>query len=190
MSMNLPKQTNEIFEVLSRGQFICANSSQENVRRLYSVLEERFDEFHEYFLAINFILEHGDDYYYFSRTESKIDLERKIEAAYKWIDIIDLFKTFDSSFGPGYRFTPSDILVRINVDALLKNKLEGLKKYTSEDTYAESLKKIIRMLCNDNFVEMENELSDSYKALSSFRYLEELILSINIPEDADDEIPQ
>jgi hypothetical protein len=188
--MNPPKQTSEVFELLSKGQFICSNSSRENIRRLYMVVDERFDELHDYFLAIDFILARGDEFFYFTRTESKIDLERKIEAAYKWIDIMDFLKTFDSSFSAGYRFTPSDILVRLNVDALLKNKLEGLKKYSAEDSYAESIRKILRMLCNDNFLELENEISDSYKALSSFRYLEQLIMSINIPEEANDEIPR
>ncbi len=188
--MSMPKQTGQVFELLSRGQFICANSSTENIRHLYSIIEDRFDELYEYFFSVNFVLERGDDFFYFSRSETKIDLERKIETAYKWIDIVDFFKTFESSFGPGFRFTPSDILVRLNVDALLKNKLEGLRKYSSEETYADSLRKIIRMLCNESFFELENELTDQYKVLSSFRYLEELILSINIPEDVNNEIPQ
>ena len=188
--MNPPKQTGEIFDILSKGQFICFNSSRETVRRLYNVLEERFEELREYFLAINFVLERGDEFFYFSRPESKADLERKIETAYRWIDVMDFLKTFDSAFGPGYRFTPSDVLVRLNVDAALKNKLEGLKKYSNDENYAESLRKIIRMLVNDNFIEIENEISDSYKVLSSFKYLEQLVLSIAIPEEVRSEIPQ
>jgi len=188
--MNVPKQTGEIFDILSRGQFICSNSSRETIRRLYNVLEEHFDELRNYFGAIYFTLERGDEFFYFSRSESKTDLERKIETAYKWIDIMDFFKTFDSAFGPGYRFTPSDILVRLNVDAALKNKIEGLKKYSNDENYAESLRKIVRMLVNDNFIELENEISDSYKALSSFKYLEQLVLSIAIPEEVRSEIPE
>lgn len=188
--MSLPKQTGEIFDILSKGQFICSNSSRETVRHLYNVLEERFEELREYFLAINFVLERGDEFFYFSRPESKADLDRKVETAYRWIDVMDFLKTFDSAFGAGYRFTPSDVLVRLNVDAALKNKLEGLKRYSNDENYAESLRKIIRVLVNDNFLELENEISDSYKVLSSFKYLEQLVLSITIPEEVLSEIPE
>lgn len=57
--MEAPKQTAVIFEILSRGQFICSNSNDESIRKLYSVIEEEqnFDFLYDYFLSINFILE-------------------------------------------------------------------------------------------------------------------------------------
>src|SRR5690606_33283522 len=108
--METPKQTAAIFETLSKGQFISSNSSDESIRKLYSVIEEEqnFEYLYNYFLNINFILEKGDQYFYFSRPENKIDLERKIEQFFKWIDILDFLKSFDHSFSSGYRFTPSD----------------------------------------------------------------------------------
>ncbi len=183
IAMQLPKQTAHIFEKLSKGQFICSNASNDEERRWYNVIEEYYEDLTDYFKAINFSLEKGNEYFYFTRTEARADLERKIEAAYRWIDILDFFKTFETTFGAGYRFTPSDILVRVNVDATLKNKLENLKKYSKEDTYKSSIEKIIDMLRKDNFIEKENEINDTYKVLTSFAYLEELILSINIPTE-------
>ena len=38
--MEAPKQTAAIFEILSRGQFISSNSSDEIIRKLYSAIEE------------------------------------------------------------------------------------------------------------------------------------------------------
>ena len=189
--MEIPKQTGDIFDTLSRGQFICSNHSADTVRRLYDVIEDNFELLHEYFEAINFTLEKGDEYYYFSRPrELKADLEKKIEAAYKWIDILDFLKTFDSAFAAGFRFTPSDILVRVQIDAVLKNKTDGLRRYTKEDTIAASTQKMLDMLEREGFVELENEISSQYKVLSSFHYLEQLILKINIPEEVQNEIPQ
>ena len=106
--MEAPKQIAAIFEILSRGQFICSNSPDESIRKLYSVIDEEqnFEYLYDFFLRLNFILERGSEYYYFSRSESKVDLERKIDQAFKWIDILDFLKTFDNSFGSGYRFTP------------------------------------------------------------------------------------
>ncbi len=189
--MQIPKQTSETFETLSKGQFICSNSSSDSTRRLYDLIDEYYDDLHEYFQGINFILERGDEYFYFSRAESKVDLERKIEAAFKWIDILDFLKTFDNSFGSGFRFTPSDILVKLNIDAELKTKLDGLKKHGGgKERYDEIIEKVLDLLTKDNFIEIENIISNTYKALASFDYLENLVMAINIPEEVKNEIPE
>jgi len=191
--MEAPKQTAAIFDILSRGRFINSNSSDEGIRRLYSILEEEenFNYLYNYFQSINFTLERGDEYFYFSRKENKIDLEKKLEQAFKWIDILDFFKTFDNAFGSGYRFTPSDILVKLNLDAELKSKLEGMKKHSGgRDKFAEILDKILEDLRKDKFIDLENEITHQYKALAAFKYLEEIVMVINISEDAKDEIPE
>ena len=191
--IEVPKQTAAIFEILSKGQFISSNSSDEAIRKYYSVIEdgENYDLLYDYFNAINFQLEKGDEFYYFSRKETKIDLERKIEQALKWIDIIDFFKTFDNSFGSGFRFTPSEVLVSLNVDAELKSKLEGLKRYSGgKDKFLDIIEKILEDLRKDRFVELENEISNQFKVLASFKYLEQLIMTINISAEIKDEIPE
>jgi hypothetical protein len=191
--MEAPKQTAAIFEILNRGQFICSNSNDESIRKLYSAIEEEqnFDFLYDYFLSINFILEKGDEYYYFTRVENKIDLERKIEQAFKWIDILDFFKTFDNSFGSGYRFTPSDILVKLNLDAELKSKIEGLKRHSNgKEKPSEILEKILADLVKDKFIDIEDPNFHKYKVLASFKYLEQIVLTINISEEAKNEIPE
>jgi hypothetical protein len=194
--MNVPRQTGEIFELLSKGQFICSNSSDVRISKLYETLDdnENFEILYEYFYSINFILEKGDEYYYFSRKdEAKADLERKLEAVCKWIDIVDFFKTFDNAFSSGYSFSPAEISVKISVEAVLKNKVEGLKsilKIDEKTPYPEVVNKIVESLCKDGFAEIENEILKSYKILSSFKYLEELINNINIPDEVQHEIPE
>lgn len=191
--MNVPKQTGEIFDILSSGQFICSNSADSRISKLYDVIDDadKYEMLYDYFSAIGFILEKGDEFYYFSRkNESKADLERKLEIACKWIDILDFFKTFDNAFGSGYSFSPQEIIVKIKVDAVLKNKADGLRKVLKEDKapYDETVTKTIEDLCKNGFAEMENETLKSYKILSSFKYLEELVTNINIPEEVQNEI--
>ena len=55
--MNVPKQTGEIFELLSKGQFICSNSSDSRISKLCEILDdnENFELLYEYFYSINFI---------------------------------------------------------------------------------------------------------------------------------------
>jgi len=190
--MDVPIQTAEIFKILSRGQFINSNSSNRTISELYKIIEDgqNFENLYDYFVNIRFILEKGDEYFYFSRPESKADLENKIEAAFRWIDIIDFLKTYDNSFGSGYRFSPSEILVRLKTDAELETKLEGLKKYTDKEKHQDILEKILKKLADDAFIELENEITQQYKVLASFKYLEQLILTINIPETVRNEIPE
>lgn len=88
----LPKHTVKIFENLGKGGFISSNSSKSEIRELYDIVEDNFEELFEYFEAINFKLERGNEYFYFSRNETKVELERKLENAYKWIDIYDFLR--------------------------------------------------------------------------------------------------
>ena len=68
--MNVPKQTGEIFELLSKGEFICSNASDDRTRKLYDIIDDKdnFEALTEYFDAINFKLERGDEFFYFSKT--------------------------------------------------------------------------------------------------------------------------
>lgn len=187
------KYTSEIFEILRRGQFICSNSPDDAVEALYKILddEHNFEQLAEYFSAINYILEKGNEYFYFTRKENKADLERKLEKVFHWIDIIDFFKTYDQSFSSGFRFTPSQIANQLGINADLKTKLDQLKKVGADKkNYLDRIKKIIEQLVKDNYVALENELTETYKVLSSFHYLENLIDTINIPEDIANEIPE
>ena len=187
-----PKHTAEIFEVLSKGKFICSNSDNDLIRKLYAILEEEdhFELLSSYFSNINFTLEKGNGYFYFSRDESRVNLERKLEIAFKWIDILDFFKTFDPSFGSGYRFSIADITVRLNTDADLKSKLSALKRIIKKTNHTEAVSRIVDFLIKDNFVELQDEITNTYKVLSSFGYLEELIMTLHIPEDIANEIPE
>ncbi len=188
--MKVPPQTYRIFELLSKGQFICSNSTDEETRKLYSLIddENNFENLYDYFSKINFKLEKGDEYFYFSRVETKVDLERKITRAYQWIDLVDFFKTFDNSFSTGTRISPHDILVKINTDIELEEKLTALKKYAGDkEKQQEIIEKLFELMEKDTFMEVENSITNTYKVLSSFKYLEELILTINLPEEANNE---
>ncbi len=189
----MTKYTSEIFEILRRGQFICSNSPNNDMQTLYKILEDKdtFEELYEYFSKINYILEEGDEFFYFSRNEKSTDLERKIEKSFSWIDVLDFFKTFDSSFDVGFRFTPSEIHNQLKNNADLKTKLDNLKKISGDKkNYLDRIKKLIEKLEKDNFLTLENEMSETYKVLTSLNYLKDLINTINIPEEIENEIPE
>lgn len=181
----------EVFEILSRGKFICSNSVEDQNRKLYNIIEENFDDLYLYFFGINFVLEKGDEYYYFSRNEVKANIESKIEQAYRWVDVVDFFMAFNNSFAPGFRFTPSDIAVQIKIDASLKDKLEIMKRLTGEGSYQERIVNLVeKQLVAPGFVELENEIMNQYKVVAGFNYIKQLVVSIQIEDEKIHEISE
>ncbi len=183
MSTN-SKYTADIFETLGKGKFICSNSVDDHTRKLYNVIDEQFEELYNYFIAINFVLERGDEFFYFSRNEVKATLESKIEQAYRWVDVVDFCMAFNNGFAPGFRFSPSDILVQAKMDAGLKDKLEIMKRLTGDGSYQERITNLLdKQLVAPGFVELENELMQQYKVMASFNYIKQLIVTIQIQEE-------
>ena len=192
LNIQIPNSTGAIFEYLQKGLFTSSNSVNETVRDLYDQTDDHFESLSLFFSQIGYTLERGNEYFYFSRTEPRITLEQKILRAYYWIDVLDLFKTYDETFGPGYRFQPEQILVETNINVMLQNKLDGIRKHFSDkDVRKDILENMIRQLTKDSFLELENEKTNTYKVMSSWHYLERLIESINIyDETEDDEKPE
>ena len=190
--MSQSNYKSEIYESLNKGQFISSNSNDPATQTLYNIIDKGFEEFYDYFIDIKFILERGDEYFYFSKKEAKADLERKLEKTLQWIDILDFLKTYDNNFGSGYGgFTAYDIVAKISTDAELKSKLEVLKRITpKKEKPIEIIEFILKELASDRFIEMENEINSTYKVLAAFNYLENLVLAINIIEETSYEIPQ
>lgn len=187
LNIQIPAHTADIFDHLQKGLFINSNSCDENIREMYDETDDHFDALSLYFAQIGYTLERGNEYFYFSRTEPRITLEQKIARAYYWIDILDLFKTYNETFGPGYRFQPEQILVEANINAMLQNKLDSIRKHTSDkEIRKDVLDNIIRQLMKDSFLELENEKNNVYKVMSSWHYLERLVESINIYDETEE----
>lgn len=73
---NLPVQTAQIYDYLSKGNFLCSNTSVKELRTLFSVVEDNFERLRDYFSHINFVLEQGNNYFYFSRKEPRATLSK------------------------------------------------------------------------------------------------------------------
>lgn len=187
LTIEIPDATGAIFDYLQKGLFISSNSTNEDVRMLYDSIEDHQEALSIYFSQIGYTLEKGNEYYYFSRQEPRATLEQKILRAYYWIDVLDLFKTYNETFGPGFRFQPEQLLVEANINVLLQNKLDGLRKHFSDkDIRKEVLDNVIRQLVKESFLELENERTNTYKVMSAWHYLERLIESIHLYEETEE----
>ena len=174
------RYTKEIFDILSKGGFISQNSISQQRSHLYDAIEDDFESYQEYYRGIGFLLEGGNGYYYFSRTENKVDLADKVQRLALWIDRVDFLKTFNNTFASGFSFQKSNILEQFSSDIELKEKARSL--YPDVKTNEEKMDKLITDLERQGCVELENELDSTYKVTAAFHYIEELIDCLTIIE--------
>ena len=135
------RYTKEIFDILSKGGFISQNSVSQQLSNLYDAIEDDFQQYQDYYKGIGFLLEGGNGYYYFSRSENKTELADKIQRIAEWLDRIDFLKTFNTAFGSGFTFRKSNILEQFSSDIELKEKARHL--YTDLKTNDEKMDKLI-----------------------------------------------
>ena len=181
--------TEPIYSILSRGGFISSNSLNADIKRYYDAIEADEDSYYEYYRGIGYYLEKGNGFYFFVRKEPKVELQRKLDMAERWIDYLAFLKTFRSSFCSGLTFRKAEILTQISADMELKEmapKLFPNNKLSHEDVVDKLLSELERM----GVVELENELEGSYKVLSAFGYIEDLVDCITISEEVQDELPE
>jgi len=177
------RYTKEIFDTLSRGGFICSNSVSQSIKRWYDAIEDEYEQYRAYFEGIGFVLEQGNGYYYFSRAETKVALQEKLERFMTWIDRVDFLKTYNGTFGPGFTFSRANILEQIAADIELKEKAGKL--YREKLNLEEVIEKLMDDLQKMGFIELENELDGIWKVTTAFHYLEELIDCLELSEEVE-----
>lgn len=171
--------TQKIFERLSKGAFLTADSTDLEIKHLYDDVEENYSDYESYFQELGLRLEAGDGYYYFSRVnESKLTIEQKLQSFASWVDILDFLKTYDVTFSVGFQFRSTHILERINLEVELRDKARKL--FRKQNTNQDVVDKLISELVGMGFAELLNEQDGTYKVTSAFRYAEEMINLITI----------
>lgn len=171
--------TGKIYDRLIRGTFISVDSTDADVRHLFSDIEENFDDYESYFKEIGLKLDYGDGYYYFSRSkEAKLSIEQKLLSFAQWVDILDFLKTYDIAFSTGYQFRATQILERVNLDIELREKARKL--FRKQKTNQEVVEKLTESLTHMGYAEIVNEQDGTYKVTSAFRYVEDLVNLITI----------
>ena len=182
------KYISEVFQRLSRGQFISSNSIDAETRAIYSDIEENQQEYEDCFSKIDFLLSSGDGFYYFSRKEAKVITENKLQSLFSWIDYLDFLKTYDTTFDAGTQFSLVQMEVKLSTIPGLKEKLAQM--FPDKLTNRQKLEALAGAMESLGFAELVNEADSTYQVTNAFHYIEQIILCINIDEDVKDEIPQ
>lgn len=160
--------TLEIYNILSKGNFICIDSVKSSIRSLYNDLSDNFSEYQEYFKDLGLTIDAGDGYFVFAREDSRTEMENKLKKIARWVDLLDFLKTYDANFGPGYQFRTSQIQEKVSRDLELGDKAGKL--YPGKDTNRQITDELIKELGKWGFVENVNEREGTCKVTSAFNY--------------------
>ena len=181
--------TQRIFERLSRGEFLSADSTDISIRHLYEDIEENLEDYTDYFREIGLLLESGNGYYFFSRIgESKHSLVQNLDSDSKWLDYLDFLKCYNQSFTAGYQFRKSHLVEQISLDIEMKEKANHLFKKYGAGSNVEIAHKLLQEMQGMGFAECISGLDETYKITSAFRFVEELVDIIQIANE--DEVPE
>lgn len=167
------KYVQQVFDRLSRGGFIAADSVDESDRKIYVDLDDNMEEYAEYFSKIGFILEEGRQYYHFSRKESKTAIADKLKKMGHWVDVLDFLKAWEPAFGPGSSFMTADLIVKIDSDIELRDKAKSL--YDNKIRHDEIATRLVEELTKQGFIELLDNVTQRYSVTSAYRYLEDLV---------------
>lgn len=181
---NIPKQTPEIFSILSRGQFISSNGSK---GKLYDVIsfENNYATLKEFFEHTGYALEQGHNYYYFSQPdEANLSVEKKLEQFAYYIDVMDFFSSMDQKPTVGTRYRITQIAEECFSNERLKQKIIALSR---REKMVDKVAEIANDLALSGFFEQEDE--DTYKVMDAIHYLEQVISLITIDEDGEQKNP-
>lgn len=182
-------RTAELFDILSKGNFISSNAVDEDRRYLYKYIEEHEDELKRTFDEIGFTLCCGNNYYYFSKPkEASQSVESKIEKALRWLNILAFFTSFRKDLCRGARFSAPRILAELEVNIALKEQLSDLQKRQSNNKpYYEQLADLLKEMQKEGFVDLENEMDQVWKVLDAWDYMEQMVLAVNISDNDETE---
>jgi hypothetical protein len=181
---NIPKQTPEIFSILSRGHFLSSNGSK---GKLYDIItyEDNYTLLKEFFSHTGYTLERGHNYYYFSQPdEANMIVEKKLEQFSYYIDVMDFFSSMDQKPSVGTRYRITQIAEECFSNERLKQKILALSR---REKMVDKVTEIANDLALAGFFEQEDE--DTFKVMDAIHYLEQVISLITIDDDGEQKNP-
>lgn len=179
--MSYPHNTQEIFELLSRGNFLCENSPIRSERKLFARCEEQYSELYTYFEHIGYYLEQGNGYYYFSRKLQNNQIEDKLETILDYIDLVEFMLQYSGTFGVGFRTTISELAESVKANVVLKDRLDRIKGSYKSLTLQQQCAKVLERFRKGGFMALEDEHEERYVVLSSYDYIQTFLEAIEVP---------
>ncbi|MEA2099126.1 MAG: hypothetical protein U9P72_03255 [Campylobacterota bacterium] len=173
MEKRLEKNIRAIFEKLSQGDFLSQSSINTENKKMYRICSENYDELYEYFLLIGFVLEKGDNYFYFSKNDLELSekyFNKKMTDILELLELLSFMVSFDNDFSVGSKVSVNELVMAVEKNIALDSNLKSLKSHNKE-TIKESCESILKTFVNGGVMELIDSYTESYKALESLAYI-------------------
>jgi hypothetical protein len=177
----LPKHTDLIFRELTKGRFICELSQKSDIKNIYKELvrAETFELLKSYFAPLNYQLERGEGFFYFSHiNEGSQDRQEKLERFAQYIDILDFLVSLTQAPSVGSLLRPDSMAEETANIPMLKDKLSTMDLPAGD--FLDKIRAMLRKLETAGFLERPDGDEENYKVLNSFNYLLQIIQLIEI----------
>jgi len=175
----------EIWEKLSKGKFISANSQEYQQRQLYKNLEENEDEYRSFFSEIGYTLDHGRDYYQFCREVTVENTDISLNGLKKYLVLCNILKAWREDFFVGLDFRKTAFLEAIAEDPDLLSKV---REFSKKENYKEIVNDILSTLRQDGFIErIPDDETEKYFVTSAFNYIEDIFNNTIIYNEGQDD---
>lgn len=178
-SFSLPSQSAEIFDRLSKGLFISKNAPSTPATDLYRIVESHFESYQAYFQVIGFQLERGDDYFYFSKNETRGQVEDKAEKLFRYLDGLEILFFIQPSLAPGQKFSllpHADTLAR---NKSIRKKCLLLPGKVAQEEPIDRVRNFCKSLEKESLLHALDEQQNQFLVLDAFQYLLDFFIKID-----------
>lgn len=184
--------TKEIFQRLTRGQFLSHNTTDSEAKAMYQDLDENYQEYLEYFKMIGLVLVKGYNYFHFTREMDEVKAEDKLRGLYSYIDYLDILYDCDPRFDIGRTLSVSMIENKVGERKTLQDKLDMMisEKGKPDTTYRDAILDIFKDMTNKGFFELVNKNTDTYIVTDAFAYIRDVVDMLTPKSDTYDETAQ
>lgn len=176
----VPQYIEKIYQTILKGGYINENSYKNTNAEIYKAIASNENELRAYFKPLGYALIKREGYFYFSRYDAP-DGEAGLNIIVDYIEIANFFKTLDTNFSVGYRFSLTAMEEQLNKSIELQelaNKMKGIKSSNNR----EFIQKIVDKLRKDGFLEERNISNAEYIVLNSYDYIEYFLGEVEIYE--------
>lgn len=175
--MEPPRYTKEIFERLSKGNFICQNSPVAFEKRLFEICDENSDTLEAYFEPIGFGFNYGPGYFYFSKELQETQIDAKLDNILHLLDYIEMFLQYDEYFNVGWRGSPIALAEAATDNIVIKERIEKIRGLSGSNIF-KKCEDIFKKMEKDGFMALEDEYDKRYIVLTSYAYLVDFFKSV------------
>jgi len=176
--MNLPSDTQRIFDHLRQGHFLSANSQQPHEQALYQAVQRHEAELRAYFAPLGLMLKSGNGYVYFAQVQTETRIREQVDRMGRWFEGYFFLKSWDPKLGPGTLLEVPQMVEEMSEQPALRKLLRELTLKGNPSSLEARLIAFFRTWERASLLQQTRETPLTYQVLNAFDFMDQLIRAI------------